>query len=162
MSRWMTPTLTTTLIRPFLTLVFANARPLMFSRLRRSYSILYTQRVWLRLSLGRKSRATRQRVRMRSEVIPSLAECDPPIFTVEGWVLAGEMKTLVTLFSLSLLLLLLLFLLLLLLLQLHPAQVVQVSTKPHTALPLILIALSGSKAKLTCPLPNSKSNDFYC
>ena len=40
LSRWMTPTLTTVLIRPFLNLFSANALQLMFSGLCRSHSIL--------------------------------------------------------------------------------------------------------------------------
>ena len=44
-SRWMTPTLTTVLIRPFLNLFSTNALLLMFSGLCRSHSILHPQRV---------------------------------------------------------------------------------------------------------------------
>ena len=98
------------------------------------------------------------------ELIP-LGERAPPITTVGGWVLGGEMKTPVTLLSLPpspLFLLLLLRLLLLILLQLHPPQHLQVSTKPHTesaADPYCLVRLESKTylpdaAELKLVLPN--------
>ena len=50
MSRWMTPTLTTALIRSFLNLFPVNALLLIFSGLRQSHSLLHLQRVWLWLA----------------------------------------------------------------------------------------------------------------
>ena len=109
------------------------------------------------------------------ELIP-LGECAPPIATVGGRG-AGRwdedtrhalippyvpLFLLLLLFILILLLLLLRLLLLLILLQLLPLSTCKSALSPTQSPPLILIALSGSKAKLTCPLPNSKSNDFYC